>query len=94
MQAFRALVIGTLNIVAFILFLATVALGVAGGYQGELLAPLYDLIGIPPLPDAANAVIGGVAAYLVASVTFGLVFVLLDIQDGIRDLHRDLTRDQ
>ncbi len=93
MQAFRALVIGTLNIVAFILFLAAVVIGAVGGYQGELLVPLYEMLGINPLPAAANAVIGGVVAYLLASVTFGLIFILLDIQDGIRDLIRIQSND-
>ncbi len=91
MQTFRAIVIGTLNLVAVLFFLASLVIGGAAGYLhgGEIAGGLGLSVDLPaPVYAAAGVVIGWVAA----SVVLGLLFVLIDIQDGIRDLHRDLTR--
>jgi len=43
-------------------------------------------------PAPAYAAIGAIMGWIVASIALGVLFVLIDIQDGIRDLHRDLTK--
>jgi hydroxymethylglutaryl-CoA reductase len=96
MQFFRGFVIGTLNFVAFIAFFAAIAYGAWAGYENgaQLAADAAREAGAEAvnLPSWAYAVIGGVLGWLYASVVLGILFVLIDIQDGIRDLHRDLTK--
>ncbi len=83
MHAFRAFVIATLNFVAFLAFFAAIALGVLSGMRDEFL------VNIPyELPVWAGGLIGGFVAWMAASVVLGLLFVLIDIQDGVRDLIR------
>jgi hypothetical protein len=92
MQMFRAFVIGTLNIVAILLFIGAIIVGVLAGLQGGPDAAAQA--GLPELPAAVWGVAGGVMGWLSASVGLGILFILIDIQDGIRDLHRDLTRQE
>ena len=90
LQTFRAIVIGTLNIVAVLVFIGVIIIGVLAGLNaGSDLGAQY---GLPELPGPAWGVIGGLVAWLAASVVLGFLFVLLDIQDGIRDLNRVMTR--
>lgn len=93
MQAFRALVIGTLNIVAFLAFIAIIVAGVFTGMSQDTLVQLSAILPMEVQPWMGG-ILGGVVGYLTASVVLGILFILIDIQDGIRDLHRDLTRDQ
>lgn len=88
MRAFRILVVGTLNVVAFIAFIAVIAIGVLAGMQkdGVLLAQLNVVYA--NAPTWLGGVVGGVLGYLTASVAIGILLVLLDIQDGIRDIER------
>lgn len=98
MQFFRGLVIGTLNFVAFIAFFAAIiGGGLLGYFQGtEILADAAREAGADAanftLPPWALAIIGAILGWLYASIVLGILFVLIDIQDGIRDLHRDLTK--
>lgn len=96
MQFFRGVVIGTLNFVALLAFIATIVLAGIGGYVSgpEILAQfgLAEMAAGWNLPEAAYAAIGAVMGWIVASIALGVLFVLIDIQDGIRDLHRDLTK--
>ncbi|MET0546046.1 MAG: hypothetical protein ABWZ40_07025 [Caulobacterales bacterium] len=82
MQAFRAFVINTMSLVAFLAYLAIIAGGALYGYQNAELQQLYGL------PSAAAAGIGGVVGWLAATIVLGLLFVLIDIRDGIRDVER------
>jgi hypothetical protein len=82
MQAFRAFVINTLSLVAFLAFLAIIAGAALYGYQS---ADLQQVYGVPP---AAAAGIGGVVGWLAATIVLGLLFTLIDIRDGIRDVER------
>jgi ABC-type sulfate transport system permease component len=98
MQFFRGIVIGTLNFVAFLFFFAVIIGSAWNGYENGAQmaldaareagasAPTFTL------PAWGWAIIYAIVGWVVASVVLGILFVLLDIQDGIRDLHRDLTK--
>jgi hypothetical protein len=93
MQFFRAIVIGTLNFVAFLFFIATIVAFAYNGYENgaQIAIDAAAEAGAEPLlelPAWAWAIVHGVFGYIVASIATGILFVLLDIQDGIRDLHR------
>ena len=96
MQFFRGIVIGTLNFVAFLAFIATIILaGVGGWVSGPEILGQFGLAEAAAdwnIPQPAYAAIGAVMGWIVASIALGVLFVLIDIQDGIRDLHRDLTK--
>lgn len=81
MQSFRGFVIGTLNFVCFLAFFAIIVAYAYGGYT-------YGQVYLANVPQWAAAVIGGVLGYLIASIVIGIIFTLIDIQDGIRDLNR------
>ena len=82
MQAFRAFVINTLSLVAFLAYLAMIAGSAFYAYQNTELQQLY---GVPPV---GAAIIGGVSGWLSATIVLGVLFVLIDIRDGIRDIER------
>ena len=99
MQFFRGLVVGTLNLVAFLVFIAAIILGAWGGWvdgAGILSFAFGDAVSdvefLSAIPQPGWAVIGAIISWVVASLALGVLFVLIDIQDGIRDLHRDLTK--
>jgi hypothetical protein len=95
MQFFRGMVIGTLNFVAFLFFIAVIVASAYTGYSegAQIAAEAAAEVGreapVLQLPSWAWAIIYGVVGYIVASVMLGILFVLLDIQDGIRDLIRE-----
>lgn len=91
MQLFRGFVIGTLNVVAIIIFIGAIVAGVLQGMDPAWYSQLPFAVpsGLGPI---VGGVLGGIAGWLAASVALGILFVLIDIQDGIRDLHRDLTK--
>lgn len=96
MDFFRKMIIGTLHFVAFLVFIGLIVLGGVGGFQTgpEMFAEFglqetMEGFGLPPF---VYAIFGVIAGWIVASVVLGILFILLDIQDGIRDLHRDLTK--
>jgi|GEM_PF-2511724 len=82
MQAFRALVINTLSLVALLAYIATIAASALYGYQNTELQAMY---GVPPV---GAAIAGGILGWLSATIVLGLLFVLIDIRDGIRDIER------
>ncbi|MGD2131350.1 MAG: hypothetical protein PVI23_01060 [Maricaulaceae bacterium] len=99
MQFFRALVIGTLNFVGFIAFIGAIVISAFAGWEEgpAILSFAFgpgvdDVELLASIPQAGWAAIGAVIGWIMASLALGVIFVLIDIQDGIRDLHRDLTR--
>lgn len=96
MQFFRGIVIGTLNFVAFLAFIAAIVLAGVSGYVNG--ADMFASVNLQEtmegfnLPQPVYAVFGVIVGWVVASIALGVLFVLIDIQDGIRDLHRDLTK--
>jgi hypothetical protein len=98
MQFFRSMVIGTLHFVAFLFFIAVIVGSAWNGYENGAQLALEAARGAGQeapgfsLPAWGWAIVYGIIGYIVASVLTGILFVLLDIQDGIRDLHRDLTK--
>ena len=95
MELFRSFVIGTLHLVAVIAYFAAIAFGAWTGFESgaTIAADAARETGAnmaAGLPTWAYAVIGGVAGWLYASVVLGILFILLDIQDGVRDIHRDM----
>jgi hypothetical protein len=95
MQFFRGIVIGTLHFVAFLFFFAVIIGSAWNGYENGALLALEaareagaESPGFTLPPWVVYAIVG----WIVASVILGILFVLLDIQDGIRDIHRDLTK--
>jgi hypothetical protein len=94
MEFFRKVIIGTLQFVAFLFFIAVIVASAWNGYENGAQiaidaareagaeAPAFTL------PAWGWAIVYGILGYLVASVMTGILFVLLDIQDGIRDLNR------
>ena len=96
MEFFRSFVIGTLHFVAVIAYFAAIVFGAWTGYEdgARLAADAARETGATAatgLPAWAYAVIGGIAGWLYASVVLGILFILLDIQDGVRDIHRDMV---
>ncbi len=97
MQFFRKLVIGTLSIVAILFFFGVIVGSAWTGYENgaQILADAAREAGADApftLPAWAWAIVGAIIGWVWASVVLGILFVLIDIQDGIRDLHRDLTK--
>lgn len=99
MQFFRGLVIGTLNFVAFIAFIGAIVISAFAGWsEGPAILSFAfgpgadDVELLNSIPQAGWAVIGAIIGWIFASLALGVLFVLIDIQDGIRDLHRDLTK--
>ena len=94
MQFFRGMVIGTLNFVAFLFFIAVIVGSAYTGYSEgasqalEFAQQAGRETPLLTLPDWAWAIVYGIVGYIVASVMLGILFVLLDIQDGIHDLIR------
>lgn len=95
MQFFRNLVIGTLHFVAFLAFIAWIVVAAWTGYEtgvsqaAEAVAEAgANASFITEIPAWGWAIIYGIVGYLSASIATGILFVLLDIQDGIRDLNR------
>ncbi len=86
MQAFRAFVINTLSLVALLAYIAIIAGTALYGFKNEELQSLYGLA------PAAAAGIGAVAGWLSATIVLGVLFVLIDIRDGIRDLERQMRK--
>ena len=82
MQAFRAFVINTLMLVALLTYIATIAGTAMYGYQNAELQAMYDV------SPVVAAIAGGVSGWLSATIVLGLLFVLIDIRDGIRDIER------
>lgn len=82
MQAFRAFVINTLSLVAILAYLAMIAGTALYGYNSTDFQSMYGL----SKPAAAG--IGGVLGWLSATLALGVLFVLIDIRDGIRDVER------
>lgn len=84
---FRSFIIGTLHLVAFIAFFGSIIFGVLGGMDPGYLDRLNLPFDLPATTSPIlGAVIGGVVGWLTASIALGVLFILLDIQDGIRDL--------
>jgi hypothetical protein len=98
MQFFRGIVIGTLNFVAFLFFFAVIIGSAYTGYTegaANALQAAREIGQEAPafqLPPWGWSIVYAIVGWVVASVLTGILFVLLDIQDGIRDLHRDLTK--
>jgi uncharacterized membrane protein len=86
MQAFRAFVINTLSLVALLAYLAVIAGTALYGFKNEELQSLYGL------SPAVAAGIGAVAGWLSATIVLGVLFVLIDIRDGIRDVERQMRK--
>jgi hypothetical protein len=86
MQAFRAFVINTLSLVALLAYLATIAGSALYGYQNAELQTMY---GVSPV---IAAVAGGISGWLSATIVLGVLFVLIDIRDGIRDVERQMAK--
>jgi hypothetical protein len=97
MDFFRKMIIGTLQVVAVLFFFGAIVVFAWTGYEsgGEIFIDAAREAGTEAaftLPSWVWAIIGAVAGWVWASVVLGILFVLLDIQDGIRDLNRALTK--
>lgn len=75
----RTLIIGLLQIVAVVGFILMIAIGGYVGYIYEQYAAAQNIAGIA-IDPTIGAVIGALFGLVAAVITFGVVFLLIDIR--------------
>lgn len=75
----RTLIIGLLQIVAIVGFILMIAIGGYLGYAFEQYVGSLNIAGVAVDPTL-GAVIGAVSGLVAAVITFGVIFVLIDIR--------------
>ena len=75
----RTLIIGLLQIVAIVGFILMIVMGAYMGYAYEQLVAAQNIAGVA-IDPVLGAVIGAIGGLVAAVITFGVVFLLIDIR--------------
>ena len=75
----RTLIIGLLQIVAVVGFILMIATGAYTGYVYEQYLAAQSVAGVS-IDPALGAVIGGLCGLVAGVITFGVIFLLIDIR--------------
>ena len=75
----RTLIIGLLQIVAVVGFILMIVVGAYFGYAYEQLVAAQSIAGVA-IDPVLGAVIGALSGLVSAVITFGVVFLLIDIR--------------
>ena len=79
----RTLIIGLLQIVAIVGFILMIVMGAYMGYAYEQLVAAQN-IAVVAIDPVLGAVIGAIGGLVAAVITFGVVFLLIDIRAQTR----------
>lgn len=78
-EKMRTLIIGLLQIVAVVGFILMIATGAYIGYVYEQFLAAQSVAGVA-IDPAIGAVIGGLCGLVAGVITFGVIFLLIDIR--------------
>ncbi|MEM8589202.1 MAG: hypothetical protein AAGG65_14185 [Pseudomonadota bacterium] len=78
-DSMRTLIIGLLQIVAIVGFILMIVMGAYMGYAYEQLVAAQNIAGVA-IDPVLGAVIGAIGGLVAAVITFGVVFLLIDIR--------------